>query len=227
MTHAFTLFAALLAVAGTARAEVTQTRPGSFQIEIPARAEASAVRLYSAIVAVERWWDPAHTWSGASANLSLNASAGGCFCERWASGSAEHGRVIMASKNELLRLYAALGPLQAQPLTAVLEFELTPQDEETTLLKLSYRVSGAAESGLEQWASGVDQVLSGQMDRLLRFIDTGNADAEADAEAKDSAEAPSKREARAEIFAEWVRQAKAQSEAEKTATRKPPSKPKS
>ncbi|MBP6327835.1 MAG: hypothetical protein KA372_11780, partial [Dokdonella sp.] len=110
MTHAFTLFAALLAVAGTARAEVTQARPGSFQIEIPARVEASAVRLYSAIVAVERWWDPAHTWSGASANLSLNASAGGCFCERWASGSAEHGRVIMASKNELLRLYAALGP---------------------------------------------------------------------------------------------------------------------
>ncbi|WP_326526904.1 hypothetical protein, partial [Dokdonella sp.] len=82
------------------------------------------------------------------------------------------------------------------------------------------------ESGLEQWASGVDQVLSGQMDRLLRFIDTGNADAEADAEAKDSAEAPSKREARAEIFAEWVRQAKAQNEREKAATRKPPIKPK-
>lgn len=224
MKHALTLCAALLAVAGAARAEVTQARPGAFQIEIPARVEASAVRLYSAIIAVERWWDPAHTWSGASANLSLNATAGGCFCERWANGSAEHGRVIMARKNELLRLYAALGPLQAQPLNAVLDFELTAEDEETTLLKLSYRVSGGAESGLEQWASGVDQVLTGQMDRLLRFIDTGSADAEP--EAKASADAPSKREARAEIFAEWVRQAKAQTEAEKAAGRKAPVKPK-
>jgi len=224
MKQALTLCAALLAVAGTARAEVTQARPGTFQIEIPARVEASAVRLYSAIIAVERWWDPAHTWSGASANLSLDATAGGCFCERWANGSAEHGRVIMASKNELLRLYAALGPLQAQPLNAVLDFELTAEDEETTLLKLSYRVSGGAESGLEQWASDVDQVLTGQMDRLLRFIDTGSADAEP--EAKASTDAPSKREARAEIFAEWVRQAKAQTEAEKAAGRKAPVKPK-
>lgn len=37
MTHAFTLFAALLAVAGTARAEVGAARPGSFGRDSGAR----------------------------------------------------------------------------------------------------------------------------------------------------------------------------------------------
>lgn len=225
MKSAWILCVALCAWSVQARAEVREQGAEHFLIEIPARVIATPVRLYAAIAAVDRWWSPEHTWSGKSANLSLKASAGGCFCERWATGSAEHGRVIMARENELLRLESALGPLQSLPVKGVLEFELTAADPETTLLKLSYRVSGSSTSALDQWAAPVDQVLGGQMDRLLRFVDTGDADSVDQDPVEDTQAPTSKRAARAEVFAEWARQAQQQAQAAKSAKDKQPSKP--
>lgn len=194
------------ALAPTAQAEVRQSAADHFAIEFSATVVAPPARTWAALLQVQQWWSGEHTWSGDAHNLSLKAEAGGCFCERWKTGSSEHGRVIMARANELLRLDSALGPLQEQALTGILSFQLGAAAEDTTQLDISYRVSGSSASGLDQFAAPVDQVLAQQIDRLLRYIDTGNPDPIAEAPAQ---EPPSKRSARAELIEEWARQAAA------------------
>src|SRR6185312_7371123 len=113
------------------------------------------------------------TYSGKAANLSIKPEAGGCFCEKWKDGSAEHGRVLMAIPGKVLRIETALGPLQERALYGVLTFWLNNADS-TTTLTVEYRVNGAAASALDQLAPSVDTVLGAQVDRLRRFIATGN-----------------------------------------------------
>ena len=65
-----------------------------------------------------------------------------------------------------------LGPLQGLPVSGSLTLALEREEGGTTLT-LTYRVAGYDPAGLELWASPVDQVLSVQMRRLQRFIETG------------------------------------------------------
>lgn len=116
--------------------------------------------------------------SGSAANLSLKAEAGSCFCERWNDGTVEHGRVVMAIREQILRLQTALGPLQARAVTGVLTFQLKPEENvggPATVLTLTYVVNGASTSALDKSAPGVNDVLGEQFARLVRFIETGKA----------------------------------------------------
>jgi len=43
---------------------------------------APADQVYRSLVGqVDQWWHPAHTYTGDSGNLSIDARPGGCFCE--------------------------------------------------------------------------------------------------------------------------------------------------
>lgn len=210
---------ALFALATAARAEVLQSGTDHFTVAFAAEVAAPPARTFAAISAVQHWWSSEHTWSGDAANLSLKAEAGGCFCERWTHGSSEHGRVIMVRDNELLRLDSALGPLQEYAVSGILSFRLEAGENDTTRLDVDYRVNGASASALDQIAPAVDQVLALQIDRLLRYIDTGNPEAAAEATPEPS---PSRRDARAKLIEEWGRQAAAA----KAGERKPRQKPK-
>ncbi len=220
-----TLILALVALglARAAQADVSQSAPDHFALGFSATVAATPARTWAALAEVQHWWSGEHTWSGDARNLSLKAEAGACFCERWKTGSSEHGRVVMVLQDELLRLDAALGPLQEQALTGILSFHLSPGASDTTQLVVDYRVNGSSASGLDQFAAPVDQVLGMQIDRLLRFIDTGNPEpvAEAPAEAP-----PSKRNARAELIEEWAKQAAAEQAATKAGKPVPKPKPK-
>jgi uncharacterized protein YndB with AHSA1/START domain len=193
-----------LLLSSTAMAEVNQSGPDHFLIGFSADVAATPARTYAAISQVQHWWSSEHTWSGDAANLNLKAEAGGCFCERWKQGSSEHGRVLMAVTDKLLRLQAPLGPLQESALNGVLSFQLAGGADGTTQLNVDYRVNGASASALDQVAPAVDQVLAMQIDRLLRFIDSGNPQAPAEPAAEPS---PSKRAARAALIEEWAQQA--------------------
>ena len=126
-----------------------------------------------------RWWSDAHTWSGKAANLSLDAQAGGCWCERWddrgSAASVQHAQVLMVLPGRALRLRGNLGPLQALPVDGVLDIVTSAQDGKT-MLRLSYRVGGPADAGLEQMASAVDRVLGEQFKRLKALVETGRVD---------------------------------------------------
>ena len=197
---------ALSLLASSAHAEVTEKAADHFLVGFAARVEAPAAKVYVAISEVAHWWSAEHTWSGKAQNLSLKAEAGACFCERWAEGSVEHGRVVMAMKNTMLRLDASLGPLQEYALNGILTFRLKPLDDETTELDVDYRVNGSSGSGLDQFAPAVDGVLGTQVDRLLRYVDTGNPEAADDG----TAQPADKHDARAGVIEEWAKQAAAE-----------------
>lgn len=204
MKFATPLVLALACWTASASAEVKEASADHFQLAFTATITSPPARVYAALAQVGKWWSSEHTWSGDAANLSLKAEAGSCFCERWANGSVEHGRVVMALKDQTLRLDTALGPLQEFALTGTLGFQLDAIEDKHTEMLVDYRVNGSSASGLDQFAPAVDQVLGMQLERLLRYIDTGNPEAPP---AEPPVPPPGREDARAELIREWAEEA--------------------
>jgi uncharacterized protein YndB with AHSA1/START domain len=149
-----------------ATGEVKHATPDAFLIEQRFSIAAPASRVWESLMHPEDWWPSDHTWSGDRGNLSLSAQAGACFCERWAGGSVEHGRVVMAMPETLLRLSAALGPLQEMGISGVITVTLE-EKEGTTAVVVTHRVSGDASHKLDALAPIVDQVNALQFGGLV------------------------------------------------------------
>jgi uncharacterized protein YndB with AHSA1/START domain len=158
-----------------ALAEVAQSSPAGLTVQHALSTAAAPADVFKAIPQVDRWWSGKHTFSGSAANLSLKAEAGGCFCERWAEGSVEHGRVVQVMRDKLVRLQATLGPLMPMGVSGTLSFALKPQGSGTAL-EVAYRVSGDPSHNLRALGAAVDKVLGEQAQRLVRFAETGKAD---------------------------------------------------
>jgi uncharacterized protein YndB with AHSA1/START domain len=121
---------------------------------------------------VGKWWNPEHTYSGKSANLSIEARIGGCFCERLEHGGAvEHGHIINLQPGMLVRMTGAFGPLQSSGLAGTLSWALTAADGGTRV-QMSYSVGGYMQGGFAAVAPPVDAVLGGQLERLKTFAET-------------------------------------------------------
>jgi uncharacterized protein YndB with AHSA1/START domain len=153
------IMAALLAVALplAAFAEVKSATPDGFLIEHRFTIAAPAAKVWESLQHPERWWPADHTWSGKRENLSLDAKVDGCFCERWDGGSVEHGRVVMIMPGKMLRLDAALGPLQEMAVSGVITIALEEKDGATTAVVM-HRVSGDPSHKLDALAPIVDKV---------------------------------------------------------------------
>jgi uncharacterized protein YndB with AHSA1/START domain len=165
--------AGVLAWAAAAHAEVVDAQAGGFEVRQSVHIAAPPARVYDALAHVGRWWDGAHTYSGDATHLTLEAIAGGCFCEALPDGgSAAHMRVVMAQPGKVLRLEGALGPLQRLGVSGHLTWALTPKDAGTDLVQL-YDIGGYAKGGLAELAAPVDHVLSEQISRLKRYVETG------------------------------------------------------
>jgi uncharacterized protein YndB with AHSA1/START domain len=149
-----------------ASAEVKHATADAFLIEQRLSIAAPASRVWESLLHPEDWWPSDHTWSGDRRNLSLSAQAGACFCERWTGGSVEHGRVIMAMPETLLRLSAALGPLQEMGISGVITVTLEEKDGKTAVV-VTHRVSGDAAHKLDALAPIVDQVNALQFGGLV------------------------------------------------------------
>lgn len=178
MSRSLHAFAGLLLVLATAlspvaRAEVLKSADQGFALRNAVTIAAAPATVWAALIEPARWWNPQHSWSGKAANFSLDARAGGCFCERLADGgSVEHQRVLFAAPHSLLRLGGGLGPLQAEAVSAVLNWELKAEGEGTRLIQ-SYAVGGYVDGGLAGWATPVDGVIREQLERLQRLVETG------------------------------------------------------
>jgi uncharacterized protein YndB with AHSA1/START domain len=157
---------------GASAAAVKESADDRVAIESVVMAERSPDEVYRLLVKPQRWWDGAHTYSGAATNLRMDARAGGCFCEKMGRGSIEHGRVIYADPGKLLRLDAALGPLQEMAVTGVLTFKLEP-DAGGTRITMTYRVAGALTMKGGMLAPVIDQVMTGQLNRLAAVAASG------------------------------------------------------
>jgi uncharacterized protein YndB with AHSA1/START domain len=120
-----------------------------------------------------QWWDKEHSYSGDARNMRIEAQPNGCFCERYAGGAVVHGTVINVQAQRQIRLLGALGPLQETASQGTLTWTLKPV-ENGTELQLDYVVGGYRPGGLAEWAPAVDRVLGQQMQRFLRYAETGN-----------------------------------------------------
>jgi len=163
----------LLAAAAPAWADTGNVTPHGFTIIFRDTVKASPTELWQLLVQLPRWWNPQHSYSGVPSNMSLDAQAGGCWCERWGENqSVQHGLVVQALPGRTLRLYANLGPLQELPIQGVLTFTIAMQEQQT-VLRVSYRVGGPPDLGLEKLAPLVDQVIGEQFKRLKGLADGG------------------------------------------------------
>jgi uncharacterized protein YndB with AHSA1/START domain len=163
---------ASFAISGPGRGAVQETRPGAFSLQSVILVELPPAAAYRALVRLPAWWDPAHTWSGAARNLSLEPRAGGCFCEKLADGgSVQHARVIFAQPGKMLRLEGAFGPMQEMAANGVLTYTLAP-DGPGTRITMTYRVAGDLTMDSTKLAPLVDQVMGSQFERLRDYANT-------------------------------------------------------
>lgn len=125
---------------------------------------------------VGEWWHPDHTYAGNAASLYIEARPLGCFCERIGPNDVVvHLTVTMLRENRLLRLTGGLGPLGLMGVDGNMTVSLLPS-EDATSVALEYRVGGYDPDGLEAIAPAVDSVLGEQMDRFVRFVESGSPD---------------------------------------------------
>lgn len=164
--------------AGGAVAEVVDSAAAGFTTRNVVEVSASPERVWQALTdEVAGWWHPDHTFSTDSANMSLEARAQGCLCERLpGGGSVRHMQVVFAQPGERLVLEGGLGPLQRVAAAGAMSFTLSADpdaERPTTDLELTYQVGGYLPDGLEGWAQAVDAVLGEQLQRLERYVETG------------------------------------------------------
>jgi uncharacterized protein YndB with AHSA1/START domain len=172
--------AMLAALAGSASAGVADVTANGFTIELQQPVAAPPGKVYAALIEPSRWWSSDHTYSGDAANLSLDARATGCFCEKLADGgSVQHLTVLAAMPGKSLRLGGMLGPFQAVAGGGVMTWTLSPTPAGTDL-KLTYQITGydglkLGGKGSDFWSKAADGMLSDQFVRLKRFVETGKA----------------------------------------------------
>ncbi len=162
----------ILLLTSPAAASVVETGPNGFAIEQTMIIKAPVEKVYATLIQPALWWSSAHTFSGNAKNLSLDAKAGGCFCETWPGGSVEHSHVVFVSPNNVLRLRGVLGPFQAQGVDGALSFILST-DQDGTKLVLQNILGGFMKGGFGPWPERADGMLAEQMGRLKNVIETG------------------------------------------------------
>ncbi len=163
----------LMAVAAPpARAEVVSREADGFVASGNALVPKPPAAVWAALLQWGAWWSPEHSYSGQAANFALAPNADGALVERWDGGSVRHAVVLAAFPGKLLRLQGGFGPLQALPVSAVLEFRLVPEGAGTRL-SFTYRVAGPGFAGLADLAGPVDAVMTEALGRLARFAATG------------------------------------------------------
>jgi uncharacterized protein YndB with AHSA1/START domain len=165
--------AAVVVLPSLAHAEIIDSAAGGFTVKETVTVAAPAAKTWAALIEPRTWWDKSHTWSGDAANLSLDATPGGCFCEKLpGGGGVHHQTVVYVEPNKLLRLTGGLGPLQDMAVNAVMTIKLTEAAGKTTI-ELIYRTGGYLQGGLAGLAKPVDGVLAEQLVHLKRKIETG------------------------------------------------------
>jgi uncharacterized protein YndB with AHSA1/START domain len=165
-----------LLLSNGAAADVASVGSSGFEIRRQAHIAASAADVYGALITPARWWNSQHTYSGRAENLTLDAKAGGCWCESGADGgSALHMWVVYVAPGKTLRLRGALGPLQGMGVDGAMTFTLQSAGGGTDLT-LTYNVGGYSKDGFETLSRAVDDVLGQQLASLQHLAESRAAD---------------------------------------------------
>ena len=169
MLKALIAAAALMLAAAPVSAEVVSRSADGFVLRFAVGVEAAPEDVVAAVSELPQWWDPAHTYTGDSANLSLVFEEGGCWCEKLADGTVfEHAEVTRITA-DWVTINAALGPLHDKATKAELTFGSEPENR-GRLVTIDFLVEGP---GLGAMADGVNMVMDQAFDRLVHQIEYG------------------------------------------------------
>jgi hypothetical protein len=177
ITTAATLFC-MTTVATNVRGEVLDADSNGFTVRSETTVAADRLAVYVVSVAnIGEWWSSDHTVSGNAANMYIDASLPGCFCETLGQGTGlVHMAVTFVNPGVMLRLTGGLGPLGLMGVTGNMTWEFDEVDGATTVT-LQYAVGGYMPGGLDTIAAAVDGVLIEAMQRLKLFVETGSPEA--------------------------------------------------
>ena len=159
-----------LLVASPAAADVVSASPNGFEVRETVNLVVPADVAFSSFADVAAWWDPEHTYSGDSKNLSLTLTPGGCFCERFpkTGGGIEHMHITYVEPGKRIVFTGALGPLLYEATSGVMNVEVR-SSAGGSQLTLDYRAAGFFKGGADKLASDVDGVLAEQLKRLRTY----------------------------------------------------------
>lgn len=161
----------LAGTATTALAAVKDSAKDGFTIENEQVVPVDAATAWQALVEdVDHWWPKDHSWWGAASTLSIQARAGGCFCEVAGAQQAQHMTVTFVDPGKTLRMTGGLGPLQGMGVSGALEFRLAAAEGGGTRITLYYRAGGYAPDDLGQLAAVVDKVQGLQLGGLATYL---------------------------------------------------------
>ncbi|MEN8719096.1 MAG: SRPBCC domain-containing protein [Oceanococcaceae bacterium] len=152
-------------LASPAAAEVVASSDAHYVLRHEALSNDSPAALWQRLIHPQRWWSPAHTYSGDAAHLRLDAQAGGVWREDWDGGSVRHGTVLAALPGTMLRLDAPFGPLAGAGAHVVWTITLHA-DGDGTRVQFDEVASGPPSAKLAQLAPAVDGVKSEALRRL-------------------------------------------------------------
>ena len=169
------VLALLVAQVLPTRAELLAAGPHGFVSEHILVLPATPDRTWAALTdETALWWDAEHSYGGKADGFSLQAVAGGCFCEHLADGgSVQHMQVVQVLPGRRLLMHGGLGPLAQMGVAGAMSFAFVPHQNGTEL-RYRYEVGGFTAGGLEAIAPAVDAVQLGQLRRLKNYLTTGS-----------------------------------------------------
>ena len=159
-----------LVFAAPASAEVVTAASNGFEVRETVNLVVPPEIALASFAELPKWWDPEHTYSGDSANLSFELRPGSCFCERLPDGGGvEHMRVAYVDPGKRVVLTGSLGPLLYEATTGVMDVKVKRAAGGSQFV-VDYKVAGFANGGGEKLAVAVDEVLAGQMKRFRAYV---------------------------------------------------------
>jgi hypothetical protein len=176
VTQILKVAAALMAVSSFATgadAKVVSQNNTGFDVVHQADVTVDPKAAYDAFVKVGSWWNGAHSYSGDAKNISIDAKAGGCWCETLPNGgSVRHMTVVNANPGVMLVFSGGLGPLQFMGVAGSMTIKFKAQGKGTHFT-VAYAVGGYDADNFKDISAGVDSVLGEQIKRYAVFASTG------------------------------------------------------
>ncbi len=157
----------LLLLSFNLNAEVISSDSNGFLIQIESDVAVNASTTYNQFIKVGDWWNAEHTYFGKSENLSLQATAGGCFCEIEGNNQVLHMTVSYVDPGKEIRMIGGLGPLQMMGVYGGMSWKFVSTGKNKTRIIHRYQVSGYTDGGLDKLADIVDKVQTIQVESLV------------------------------------------------------------
>lgn len=167
----FILIAFALTFSAPAAADVVDVAANGFEIRQQVRIAASPEKVWDTLIVPARWWSGDHSFSGSSANITIDPRVGGCWCETLPNGGGvQHMEITHIAPPKSVVFHGALGPFYNLAADGALSFTLVANGSETDVTVV-FRAGGYVKEGFQKWASAVDGVFAQQVGNLKKSLE--------------------------------------------------------